>query len=227
MIVHCPSCDAINDVPAARPTSGGTVIACSSCGHEWIDSRKNEIGAESESPETGPDIKDLMLAARQAREAFTAQRRRRQIKAASWLGLLILATSPLLAALTLPERVVAAAPASIAFYDWLGWDVNIYGIDIRELAVEHLNVDGHPLITVKGDLVNIARGDRKLPWLRFSLRNDDFAEVYSWQLDTRAQLLKPGESRSFATKLASPPESASKVEIRFARADEIGSNTAP
>ena len=227
MIVHCPSCDAINDVPPARASSGGTVIACSSCGHEWTESRLNDIGPEPKSRETGPDIHQLMLAARQAREAFTTQRRQRQIKAASWLGLLMLAMSPLLVALALPERVVAVAPASIAFYNWLGWDVNIYGLDIRKLAVEHLNVDGHAMITVKGELTNISGSDRKLPWLRFSLRNDDYVEVYTWQLDTRAQLLKPGESRSFATKLASPPESARKVEIRFARADEIGSNTDP
>lgn len=227
MIVHCPSCNAANDVPFAQFNAGGAALECSFCGHEWIEGRAMEVRPEHPGTESGSDVRHLMLAARQARETFNARRRQRQAKAAAWLGLLLLALSPLIGALAFPERVVAAAPASIGFYGWLGRDVNIYGLDIRRLTVEHLKIDGHPVIEVKGELINISATDRKLPWLRFGLRDDDHAEVYSWQLDTGAQILKPGESRSFGTKLAAPPETAHKVEIRFARADEIGSNTTP
>lgn len=227
MIVHCPSCDASNDVPAARLGPGGAVIGCSLCGHEWIEACATEIGPDQAGAEAAPDIKHLILAARQAREGFSARRRRRQLKAAAWAGLALFALSPLLAALAFPEPVVAAAPSSIALYDWLGKDVNIYGLDIRRLTVEHVSVEGHPVIAVKGEITNISGTDRKLPWLRFGLRDEDYAEVYSWQLDTGAQMLKPGEARSFATRLASPPKTARKVEIRFARAEEIGSNTMP
>lgn len=227
MIVHCPSCDASNDVPSTRLGAGGAVIGCSLCGHEWIEACATEIGLDLTGADTGPDIQHLMLAARRAQETFSAQRRQRQAKAAAWVVLLLFALSPLLAALVFPERVVAAAPASIVLYDWLGRDVNIYGLDIRRFTVEHLNVDGRRVIAVKGELSNISGTDRKLPWLRFGLRDESHTELYSWQLDTGAQVLRPGESRTFATKLASPPETASKVEIRFARADEIGSNAMP
>lgn len=228
MITHCPSCGAGNDVPAASPDDGGAAVSCSLCGNEWIEAypagirpgQVVEIGA-------GPDIQPLMLAARQAREAFSVQRRQRQWRAGAWAVLLIIALSPVLGALAFPERVVAAAPATIDIYDWLGRDVNIYGLDIRRLTVEHLTVGGRPEMTVSGELTNISNTDRKSPWLRFGIRDEAYAEIYSWQLDIGAQPLKPGDTRRFATKLASPPEAARKVEIRFARADEIGSNERP
>lgn len=149
------------------------------------------------------------------------------MKAAAWVGLLLFAVSPFLGALAFPDRIVAAAPASISFYNKLGREVNIYGLDIRRLAVEHIIAGGHPVIAITGELTNISGEARKSPWLRFSLKDEGNSEVYSWQLDTGAQPVKPGESRRFAAKLASPPETARKVEIRFARADEIGSNATP
>ena len=42
---------------------------------------------------------------------------------------------------------------------------------------------------------------------------------------TGARPLNAGEITNFVTRVASPPEAAKKLEIRFARADEIGSNT--
>lgn len=186
-----------------------------------------ESSAEPSAPEAASDIQSLVLAARQAQETFSLQRRRRHLKAAAWAGLAFLALSPLPVALAFPEQVVAAAPASISLYDLLGREVNIYGVGIRNLSIEHSNVDGRPMIEVKGELTNISRSARKIPWLRFGLRDDGYTELYAWQLDTGARTLKPGESRNFATKLAAPPLTASKVEIRFARADEIGSNTTP
>lgn len=215
------------DVPVAQLKRGGAILECQACGHGWIEARATEVSAEPSALEATPDIQNLMLAARQARETFAFERRTRQLKTAAWANLLLLALTPPGIAFFFPEQVVATAPASIAFYEALGKDVNIYGIAIRSLTVKHLRVDHQPMIELKGELINISNRDRKSPWLRFGLRDEDYLEVYSWQLNTGAQSLKPGQSRSFATKLASPPQNASKVEIRFARADEIGSNTFP
>jgi hypothetical protein len=59
------------------------------------------------------------------------------------------------------------------------------------------------------------------------LKSAEHKEVYQWQLDTESRPLRPGESKSFITRIASPPEAASTVEIRFARAEEISSNATP
>ncbi len=180
-----------------------------------------------ERKDLDPDTRPLLLAAQRAREAFLSQKRQRQAKGMAWAGLLIVAISPFLGALAFPDRVVAAAPASIVLHDWLGRDVNIYGLAIHRVTVEHLDIDGRLELAVMGDLTNITDSERKVPLLRFGLRDQSHAEVHSWLIDTGVQLLKAGEHRSFKTTLTAPPATAGKVEIRFARADEIGSNTIP
>jgi hypothetical protein len=105
--------------------------------------------------------------------------------------------------------------------------VNIYGLDFRDVELQHLLLEGQQVIAVRGRVVNVSDSIRKIPWLRFALRSADSTEVYQWQLDTKSRPLKPGESTSFLTRVAAAPETAETLEIRFARADEIGSNASP
>jgi hypothetical protein len=77
------------------------------------------------------------------------------------------------------------------------------------------------VLAIKGEIVNVAGSERKIPWLLFQLAADDGAEVYRWTLDSGTRPLKSGEATSFVTRVASPPEQASNILIRFAHADEI------
>lgn len=174
-----------------------------------------------------PDIRRLLAAGRQAEAHFNDQRKRRRTQLACWLGLGLFALLPggLLAAM--PDRVVATLPATAALYQTVGRTVNVYGVEIRSVDVQNLLLDGQRVMSVKGEIVNVSQFSRKIPWLRFGLRRADGREVYHWQLDTDARPLRPGETRTFTTRLAAPPETATRIEIRFAHADEIGSNTAP
>ncbi len=213
------------------------MVNCGVCGHSWIEGRAVEVirdvspqlPALVEAPLAEPEheIRRLVDASRDAQEAFQARRTRRRKMVAAWAGLALVATSPAAFALAFPETTVNIAPASIALYDWMGRPVNVYGLDIRKVETQHLLVDGQRIIAVKGEISNMSGSQRKIPWLRFGLRDDKGAEVYTWQLDTNARPLNPGESTNFVTRVASPPETAGKIEIRFARIEEIGSNTAP
>ncbi len=236
MIIRCPSCATRFDLPASRLDADGTMIKCSVCGHDWIEGRAIEIAREpvTQPPavidsgfEADSEIRRLIDATREAQETFAARKKRRRMVLAAWSGLVIAGFSPVALALSFPETVVKAAPAAISFYGALGRDVNIYGLDIRKVEMQNLLVDGKRVLSIKGDIANISSFSRKIPWLRFGLRDQAKAEVYTWQLDTNARPLNPGESTSFVTRIASPPESAQAVEIRFARAAEIGSNTVP
>jgi hypothetical protein len=212
------------------------MIKCSVCGHDWIEGRAVEISREpvaqlpavSESNfEPDYEIRRLVSATHDAQEAFAARRKRRRVLATAWAGLALAATTPVALALAFPDTIVKAAPATISVFRALGKDVNIYGLSIRRVDTQHLLIDGKRVIAIKGDITNVSSSVRKIPWLRFGLMDDNKAEVYSWQLDTAARPLNPGESTSFVTRIASPPESAGKIEIRFAGADEISSNTEP
>jgi predicted Zn finger-like uncharacterized protein len=236
MIIRCPSCSTRFDLPASRFDADGTMIKCSVCGHGWIEGRAIEISRESSPQLPAPvdkgfepdfEIRRLVDATRDAQEAFAQRRKRRRVMAAAWVGLALVGTTPAVYALSFPDSVVKAAPAAIALYDWMGREVNIYGLEIRDVEMQHLLVEGKRVISIKGEIANISSSSRKIPWLRFGLKDSGKAEVYNWQLDTNARPLNPGESTNFVTRIASPPETAGEVEIRFARADEIGSNTKP
>ena len=234
MIIRCPSCTTRFDLPASRFDADGTMIKCSVCGHDWIEGRAIEVSRETmtqlpaiHEPGFEPDheIRRLVDATRDAQEAFAVKRKQRRALALAWAGLALVATTPFPFARAFPETVVQVAPASITAYRALGQDVNIYGLIIRNVEMQHLLVDGKKIIAIKGDVTNVSSRTRKIPWLRFGLKDAEKTEVYSWQLDTAARPLNPGESTGFVTRIASPPETAGEVEIRFARAGEIGSNT--
>jgi hypothetical protein len=232
MMIRCPSCTTPIDHHVFDLHRGG-LIRCSACGHDWFEGKAVEVLVEPgpiQSRHSGVpdlDVQHLVSASLLAQEAFQRRRKHRRAAAAAWIALALFALSPAAVAIAVPERVVAAAPAAIGIYDWLGREVNIYGLEIRKVEMQHLQAGGQRIIAIKGELVNVSGTDRRIPWLRFGLKTAEHQEVYQWQLDTESRPLRPGESKSFITRIASPPEAASTVEIRFARAEEISSNAGP
>jgi len=227
MMVQCPQCFFPEDMPFPSVGHGGTLVHCRDCGHDWIEGRVLPIVEVAPLPApTLPDVSadQIAEAARLAKGQFAASRRLRRVRATAWTALLVVSLLPLGALILLPEKVVAAVPASIRLYDWMNRDVNIYGLEIQDVEVQFLSVTGKKVIAVKGRLTNVDSRDRKIPWLRLGLRSNDNVEVYHWTLNTEVRPLRAGESTSFTTRLASPPPAASRLEIRFARASEIGSN---
>lgn len=212
------------------------MIKCSACGHDWIEGRAIEIAREIPTRlpalidagyEPDLEIRRLVDATRVAHESFAQRKKMRRKTIAAWLGLVLFATLPAVYAMAYPVDVVRLAPATIVAYEWMGRQINVYGLTIRKVEMQHLLTDGKRVVSIKGEILNTSSQQRKIPWLRFGLKDPGNSEVYSWQLDTNARPLNPGESTNFVTRIASPPESANQVEIRFARADEIGSNAYP
>lgn len=220
------------------------MVRCVECGHNWIESRPVEVidiraqpipssSAPVPTPliEPRPDedreIRRLTEAARLAREEFIHSQRRRQKRLCGWAAFAAAAISPLIAAFTMPEATVRLFPASMRAFDKAGMAVNIYGLEVRRVEQQHVIVGGTRVISIKGEIVNVSDRDRKVPSLRFTLQDGGAAAVYAWTLDAGIRPLRPGEMTTFTTRVASPPESAENVQIRFAHADEIGVNPRP
>ena len=220
-------------MPEQRISTDGMAISCASCGHRWIESRAIEIvdisprnlptviehGFEPDS-----EVKRLVEASKRAKEAFASKKRQRLKRLRGWAILAACVLAPLSAAASFPGIVVNIAPITIRAYDAIGYSVNIYGLEVRRIEQQHAIVDGTRVLTIKGEITNISNSSQKLPWLRFGLSDGQKQEVYSWTLDTGARPLRAGETTNFVTRVASPPETAKNVQIRFAHANEIGSN---
>lgn len=236
MIVACPSCATRYDFPDDRLSSAATMMRCADCGHSWIEGRALEvIDVQASSlpdmvevnPDADREIKRLVAASRAAQEMFEAQKRDRRRRLRSWGLFAAGVAAPILLAFLLPEEIVRAAPGAVRLYESAGMAVNIYGLDLRRIEEKHMIVDGTRVLAIKGDIVNVSRSDRKVPSLRFILRDGTLHDVYAWTVESTVRPLRPGEVTNFTTRIASPPPQASNLQIRFARIDEIGSNASP
>ncbi len=235
MIVSCPSCSARYDIDQAG-LRHGLQLSCSACGHRWkelpaleivdVEVRSSpQIIDHAHEPEL--DVQRLVEASKIAKEQFAARKKARLRIAVAWAGLACLSLSPLAAAAIVPEAVVSLAPITVKAYEKFGLEVNLYGLDIRHIAQENKIINGAHVLMVKGEISNPTNSVRKIPWLRFALLNDEQKELYSWTLDTAARPLRAGETTSFVTRVADPPELAKNLQIRFAHATEISSNQTP
>lgn len=237
MIVNCPSCYTRYSMPAMA--SARVAMTCRACGHHWremetidaIDITDVQTTVNSSrrlarvvDHDDAPDVEASRLAslARNAQEEHEIKlfKRRRRLQQWAVFGSFVLA--PFVAAGFMPETVVSAAPISIKAYEALGYDINLYGLEVRGIEREHIVMDGQRILAIKGQISNLDENIRKIPWLRFALLGPSGEELYTWTLDTASKPLRPGESTSFVTRLSAPPEAAENVQIRFARADEIG-----
>jgi hypothetical protein len=233
MIVCCPSCQTRYALP--QFAVGAVVMTCRTCGHRWREAETIEAIDISESPrrnlpavvehDNGPDIEASRLAqmARDAQEEHQIRLAKRRRKMQQWAVFGSFVLAPFIAAALMPETVVQAAPISIKAYEALGYDVNVYGLEVRSVEREHIVMDGQRILSVKGSIANVDGNSRKIPWLRFALTGPSGEELYTWTLDTSSKpLLQSGESTGFVTRISAPPEAAQNLQIRFARRDEIG-----
>ena len=232
MIVSCPSCTTRYDLGEHGRSTSALTITCRACSHTW---KEHPIIDVIEQPsralariidlddEPEVDVQRLVEAARSAHEEFAMQRKARLRKSIGWAGLAFTVALPLFIAAMLPETVVAAAPATIQAYEKLGYSVNIYGLEIRHIEQQHSILNGARVLMIKGEISNPTNEIRKIPWLRFGLKDASSTELYSWTLDTASRPLRPGETTSFVTRVAAPPELAKNLQIRFAHPDEISS----
>jgi hypothetical protein len=235
MIVSCPSCYTRYSMPAMA--SARVAMTCRACGYHWreietidaidvtdVPDRPSRSLARIVDHDDAPDAEAsrLVALARNAQEEHEIKlfKRRRRMQQWAVFGSFVLA--PFIAAGFMPETVVAAAPISIKAYEALGYEINLYGLEVRGVEREHIVMDGQRILAIKGQISNLDEHVRKIPWLRFALLGPSGEELYTWTLDTASKPLRPGESTSFVTRLSAPPEAAANVQIRFARADEIG-----
>jgi predicted Zn finger-like uncharacterized protein len=234
MLVACPSCQAQYDIADSQAPADGSVIACSACGHSWLEGRALAVIEDAPYPfrteafDAEGEAERIAAAAREVAARAAERRRRRRAALKGWAMLAAAVALPVGVAVASPETVVRAAPIAARLYAKAGIEVNVRGFDIRGAKTQLMLVSDTRVLAVKGEVVNVAAKPRKVPSIRFVLHDAAGREVYAWTLaGVSARELAPGEATSFTSRLASPPALAQEVEIRFARAEEMGVNAGP
>ena len=113
------------------------------------------------------------------------------------------------------DSVVNAMPQSARLFSALGMPVNLRGVEIRNVESKIIVEQGVQQLVVEGELVNVQKSETKLSRLRFAIRSEKGQEIYSWKATAEKPALELGETLRFRRRLASPPDGAAVVVVRF------------
>ncbi len=121
----------------------------------------------------------------------------------------------LLALVIWRTNVVRLLPQTATFYRMVGLDVNLRGLAFKDIKVTNETVEGKPVLVIEGMIVGQTGKPVDLPRLRFSVRDEQGAEIYAWNAVLEQTVLKPGERAFFKSRLASPPPEGRNIDVRF------------
>jgi predicted Zn finger-like uncharacterized protein len=121
------------------------------------------------------------------------------------------------------EALVRLVPSAAPVFQAAGVPVNLTGLSFSDIrSTIHREADGRFLV-VEGVIRSEAREQVPVPQIELGIRGEDGRTVYTWTAEPPRRSLRPGESLHFRTRLATPPEAARNVEVRFSNTGQSAS----
>lgn len=118
------------------------------------------------------------------------------------------------------QDVAEIWPRSASAFAALGLDVNVYGLEFYNLAVQRSFDGPTPVLTVTGEVRNIGRDDKTIPPVRVSLRDAESHEIFQVVNMIAEHPLAAGASTPFHIQVENPPADAVDLEATFANFGE-------
>jgi predicted Zn finger-like uncharacterized protein len=142
-------------------------------------------------------------------ESVAARRLRRQPRRRSGVGAgwstAILALIAINAGLAIWRAdIVRFMPQTASLYAAIGLPVNLRGLVFSEIVTRQETQDGVQLLVVEGIVKSNSPRVAEVPRLRFAVRNAGGQEIYSWTALPARNVLPPGATMPFRSRLASP-----------------------
>ena len=113
------------------------------------------------------------------------------------------------------KPIVREVPQLASLYEAIGLPVNLRGVVFEGVRVSAGMHDSVPVLMVEGTIASVAGTPVEVPQLRFAMRNDAGAEVYTWTMTPGELILAPRANLPFRSRLAAPPAEGRDVELRF------------
>lgn len=154
-------------------------------------------------------------------------RRGRMLSVTGWAVLCLFLAVTLGGGWLYRDRIAAFWPASTKLYAAAGDEINLNGLEFRNVTYERQTEGGLPVLAVMGEVVNVAGDDVALPRLRVGLRDEGQKELYHWTFSLPERRLAADEAAPFITRLSSPPPEARDIEVRFVDKTDIASMESP
>ena len=130
-------------------------------------------------------------------------------------GLFALALALFGFAFLLRTPIVARIPDLAGLYALAGFEVNLRGLEFKDLRTFRELDDGSIVLVIEGTIQNVSGEPAYVPAVRFALRSEDAQEIYAWVVEPRARRLETSGTTRIRTRLASPPDLAADIHVRF------------
>jgi len=250
MILTCTSCSTRYYADDAAIGPAGRTVRCAACGFSWFAEPQLELRttadapapraeAPAQEPLTRERVERLRRAAEQpgpapsaaakfrAQQAERMRRERTRAAAVVWT-----ATGAALAAsatgmVAFRQDVAEVWPRSASAFAALGLDVNVYGLEFYDLAVERAFDGPTPILLVSGEVRNIGRDDKLVPPVRVSLRDTRSQEIFELVNTISDQPIPAGGAVPFQIRVENPPTDAVDLEATFASFGEAAFANGP
>lgn len=121
---------------------------------------------------------------------------------------------------TFRQDVAEVWPRSASAFAALGLDVNVYGLEFYDLAVERAFDGPTPILLVSGEVRNIGRDIKVVPPVRISLRDTRSNEIFELVHVVSEERISAGEAAAFQIRVENPPSDAVDLEATFATFSE-------
>jgi predicted Zn finger-like uncharacterized protein len=151
------------------------------------------------------------------RVAGAVLRRARRVKPRRVVGAMVFLAAIAVCGLAVGLRnpIVARMPDLAGLFSLAGFDVNLRGLEFRDLRTFRELENGTIVLVIEGTIENVDRKPTFVPAVRFALRSEDAQEIYAWVMEPRLRRLDAGNATRFRTRLSSPPELAADIQVRF------------
>jgi hypothetical protein len=118
------------------------------------------------------------------------------------------------------QGVAEVWPRSASAFAALGFDVNVYGLEFYDLAVERAFDGPTPILLVSGEVRNIGREEKVVPPVRISLRDTRSNEIFELVNAVTDEPIPAGAAVPFQIRVENPPSDAVDLEATFASYSE-------
>ena len=113
------------------------------------------------------------------------------------------------------EPVVRFVPESARLFSLVGLDVNLRGLEFRDVKVTFFREGNERLLGVEGLIVNLVAERRDVPRVRVAVLDRAGQVVMSWTVSPTQDSVNPRAGVTFRSRMAGLPETAEHVEVRF------------
>jgi predicted Zn finger-like uncharacterized protein len=159
-------------------------------------------------------------------ETFAARRRRMQVKrqknkrSSRWTAVVLVMLAFNVALIGARGEIVRMFPQTASLFAAIGLPVNLRELTFQDVRITREVQDGVTILMIDGKITSSASRPIEVPRLRFAARNASGQEIYTWTAKPERNILEPGQSLPFSSRLASPPPEASDVLVRFFNAND-------